>query len=46
MLFFMKEGCKRLGGLCRAAGVEQLMYIKEDLIIPHVSAAVHRSELL
>lgn len=24
--------------LCRSAGVEQLMYIKEDLIIPHVSA--------
>ena len=22
----------------RSAGVEQLMYIKEDLIIPHVSA--------
>ena len=22
---------------CRAAGVEHLMYVKEDLIIPHVS---------
>lgn len=33
---FQQEG-EVVVPVCRSAGVEQLMYIKEDLIIPHVS---------